>query len=151
MSDDTEDPDTPDTPATDPDSFATVADVEARWHALTADEAARAAVLIGDASQLIRDECPGWRNADSRTLVAVTCAAVIRKMSVSDDRMGITNNQQTAGSFSESFTYSNPMGDLYLTGAEKARVRGGRGRAYSIDLGASSAPQAFVSGLRGAR
>lgn len=125
--------------------FATHADVESRWHTLTEPERERCDILCEDATQQIMDECPGWKSASRRTLVSVCCAMVIRKMLVADDHLGVTNNQQTAGSFSESFTYSNPMGDLYLTGAEKSRINGGRGQAYHLDMAGANAPQIAVS------
>lgn len=128
----------PDEP--DGDSFATVPDLEGRWHALTEAERARAALLLADASQYIRDECPGWEASPARTRTAIVCAMVQRAM-LAGDRMGVTNSQQTAGSFSESVTYGNPMGDLYLTEGEKGRLRGGRGRAYHLDLSGANPAQ----------
>lgn len=62
-----------------------------------------------------------------------------------DDHLGVTNAQQTAGSFSEAFTYSNPMGDLYLTRAEKARLGVGVQRAYHLDMSGADAPRMTVS------
>lgn len=115
------------------ESFATVADLEARWHPLTQAEQTRAETLLGDATQLIKDECPQWETASAQTRMAVCCAVVMRKMTVDDTHLGVTNSQQTVGSFSESFTYSNPMGDLYLTKAEKRRL-GNRQGAWSVDL-----------------
>lgn len=114
--------------------FATYRDVERRWHALTEAERETATVLLEDATQIIMDTCPRWSQASERTLASIACAMVIRKMSVGDERLGVTNAQQTAGSFSESFTYSNPMGDLYLTRAEKARLGRGRARAFHLDM-----------------
>ncbi|NEG54755.1 Gp19/Gp15/Gp42 family protein [Bifidobacterium platyrrhinorum] len=114
--------------------FATYGDLERRWHALTGPERENATVLLEDATQIIMDTCPRWSMASERTLTAIACAMVIRKMSVGDDRLGVTNAQQTAGSFSESFTYSNPMGDLYLTKAEKSRLGGGKARAFHLDM-----------------
>ena len=120
--------------------FANVADIESRWHVLTEPERARAKTLIGDATQLIMDTCPRWAEATPRTRRTIVCAMVIRKMSVADDHIGVTNSQQTAGSFSESFTFSNPMGDLFLTKAEKARLGAARGKAFHLDMAGPSAP-----------
>lgn len=117
-------------------AFATHKDIERRWHALTAVERETATTLLEDATQIIMDTCPRWSQTSERTLTAITCAMVIRKMSVGDERLGVTNAQQTVGSFSESITYSNPMGDLYLTKAEKNRLGGGKARAFHIDMGA---------------
>lgn len=113
--------------------FATVEDLESRWHTLTASEHDKAQTLLEDATQLIMDICPRWESASERTRTAVCCAVVIRKLTVSDEYLGVTNSQQTAGSFSESFTYSNPMGDMYLTKAEKRRL-GGSQQGWHVDL-----------------
>ncbi|MCH9275672.1 phage Gp19/Gp15/Gp42 family protein [Bifidobacterium amazonense] len=126
-------------------AFATYEDIEKRWHTLTTPERETAATLLEDATQIIMDTCPRWSQASERTLKAIVCAMVIRKMLVDDDHLGVTNTQQTAGSFSESFTYSNPMGDLYLTRAEKARLGVGVQRAYHLDMAGENAPQMTVS------
>lgn len=114
--------------------FATYEDVEKRWHVLTAAERETAAILLEDATQIIVDTCPKWAEASERTIKAIVCAMVIRKMLVDDDHLGVTNSQQTAGSFSESFTYGNPMGDLYLTRAEKARLGVDVPHAFHLDM-----------------
>ena len=117
-----------------PEAFATYEDVEKRWHILTGAERETAATLLEDATQIIVDTCPKWAEASERTLKAIACSMVIRKMLVDDDHLGATNSQQTAGSFSESFTYSNPMGDLYMTRAEKARLGVGVPHAFHLDM-----------------
>lgn len=122
-------------------SFAAYGDIEKRWHALTEPERETASTLLEDATQIIMDTCPRWPQASERTRRAITCAMVIRKMLVDDDHLGVTNTQQTAGSFSESFTYSNPMGDLYLTRTEKARLGVGVQRAYHLDMAGVASPR----------
>lgn len=122
-----------------PTPFATTDDIEARWHTpLTDEERRRATAALDDATALIADECSraGVDTASIRpaTLTAITCAAVIRKLTTDDDHLGVTNSQQTAGNFSESFTYSNPMGDLYLTAAERKRLGLRRQRAFAADM-----------------
>jgi len=51
----------------------------------------------------------------------VIYAMVQRSMaSTADDAMaGVRQRTQTAGSYSENFTFANPSGDLYLTAMEK--------------------------------
>lgn len=108
------------TPAADshPDAgaqvFATITDLEQRWHELTTDERKRATALLEDASDLIRQTCPAWSSAGTAALRRVTCAAVRRAMASGGEGDGWTQRSQTAGSFSESVTYANPTGDLYL-------------------------------------
>ena len=47
---------------------------------------------------------------------------------------GVSQHTETAGSYSESISYSNPAGDLYLTSAEKKSLGVGCQRAFSIDM-----------------
>ena len=99
--------------------FAQVGDLEARWHALTGEEYNRAEALLADASDLIRTTCPQWANAKPATLKRIACMAVKRAMQAGPDMSGVTQSTQTAGSYSESLSYANPAGDLYLTTSEK--------------------------------
>lgn len=114
------------------DVYATEGDVEARWRALSDVEATRCAALLADASDLIRTTCPNWQASGADTLRRVTCAAVIRALQ-SGDMAGVTQSSQTAGPFSQSWSYSNPSGDLYLTKAEK-KALGGTVRLGSTDM-----------------
>jgi hypothetical protein len=113
--------------------FAEVADLEERWHTLTASEQAQATVLIGDASEMIVDTCPRYVSASSGTLKSIVCAMVKRAM-VAGDSIGISSTQQTAGPFNESYNYANPLGDLYLTKAEKQRLGRGVQHAFTVDM-----------------
>lgn len=113
--------------------FAQTVDLEARWHTLTASEQEQAMVLIGDASQMIIDTCPRYATASETTLKGIVCAMVKRAM-LAGDSSGVSSTQQTAGPFNESYNYANPLGDLYLTKAERQRLGMGVQRAFSIDM-----------------
>ena len=92
--------------------FATVEDLEKRWHTLTQEERARAEVLLFDASEIIRARYP---HAEERVSGAVLCAvvcAMVRRAMTSADREGITQETETTGPFSNSFTYANPGQNL---------------------------------------
>lgn len=115
-------------------AFATADDLEKRWHALTATEKQKATTLLDDASDLIRTTCPDWQQARPSTLRRVCCAVAKRAMLAGDDTAGVSQHTETAGAFSESFSYSNPAGDLYLTSAEKKSLGVGCQRAFSIDM-----------------
>lgn len=116
--------------------FATVQDLESRWHKLLDSESEQATVLLADASQMVIDTCPQYVNASPLTLTSIVCAMVKRAMISGDsDAVGVSSTQETAGPFSQSMSYTNPMGDLYLTKAEKLRLGKGSQRAFSIDLG----------------
>lgn len=113
-------------------AFATAQDLADRWHALTTDEQAKATALLDDAADLIRTTCPKWRDAAEPTLKRVSCAAVKRAMLNGDDAAGVTQHTETAGAYTESFSYSNPAGDLYLTASEIESL-GGPGTAWAYD------------------
>lgn len=117
-----------------PEPFATVDDLEARWRVLTETERARAEILLADASDKIRVTCPRWAAASAATLRRITCEMVRRAMSVADDMIGVTNASQSAIGFSESKTFSNPMGDLRLWPSEIRELGGGVGRIFSTDI-----------------
>ncbi|KFI50017.1 Gp19/Gp15/Gp42 family protein [Bifidobacterium biavatii] len=122
----------------DPDQpFATTEDLEARWHALTEEERVRAEALLDDASDLIRSTCPRWEQASDATLKRITCMVVKRAMQAGPDLDGVTQATQTAGSYSESRSYSNPAGDLYLKADEKEAL-GGSGTSWSYDMAGGS-------------
>ncbi|GAB3293009.1 Gp19/Gp15/Gp42 family protein [Pseudoclavibacter terrae] len=114
--------------------FASVTDLEARWKTLTADERTRAAVLLGDASQLILDEVPRATDADPKTRQRIVCGIVKRAMSGPADGVGITSLQQGAGPFQATTQFANPTGDLYLTAADRRALGAKRQRAFEIDL-----------------
>lgn len=114
--------------------FATVADLEARWHPLTDNERAKAEVLIGDASDMIIDAAADVDSVRPETLTRICCQMVKRAMiAEATNPTGVTQYSQTAGSFSESGTYANPTGDLYLLAAEKRVLRGSQ-RAWHTTM-----------------
>lgn len=116
--------------------FATVSDLEVRWRTLTADEKARAQVLIDDASDKITTTCPGWVDASETTLRRITCAMVKRAMATPSavDGADVTSLQQGAGPYQATVQFSNPSGDLYLTRAEKFDLGCGKQKASEADL-----------------
>lgn len=112
--------------------FASSDDLKARWPDLSDTKLAE--TLLSDASQLIRDTCPGWAHAPEATLKAIACAMVKRAMIAGSDNVGLSSTQETTGPFSQTWNFSNPTGDLYLTRAEKQRLGQGRQRAFSISM-----------------
>lgn len=123
-------------------AFATATDLAARWRPLSTAEQTQAGVLLGDASAILRAECsdvdarlsaiPPTLDADIPKMIV--CAMVKRAMLAGADVEGVTATQQTAGPFSQSLTYSNPMGNLYLTKAERRLLGCGGQRAFSVDM-----------------
>jgi hypothetical protein len=127
--------------------FANVSDLEDRWRPLTPEEEDRASVLLDDASADIRLAAPSVDQriadfiADPTSTgaldpiipMAVACAMVKRVMIGGSDLDGVTSTTVGTGPFSNGTTYANPMGNLYLTKAERQRLGVGTARAYSID------------------
>ena len=103
-------------------AFADVSDLESRWRELSTDEEARANVLLGDASAmlsaLVKVDSSDYEQ--SELLKMVCCDMVIRAMSsTAADTFGVSQTSMTAGPYTQSFSYSNPSGDMYLTKLEK--------------------------------
>ena len=119
-------------------AYADVSDLEARWRTLTEDEQARAAVLLDDASAMLAaavmvDES----DMQQDTLLKIVCCNMVqRSMSTGDDMFGVSQQSITAGPYTQSFNYSNPSGDLYITKSEK-RMLGisGTGKGRTLMYG----------------
>lgn len=120
--------------------FATTNDLEARWRSLTPSETTQAATLLGDASTMLRSASP---DVDSRlaavppTLDAgiplmIVCSMVKRAM-LAAGTDGVGSTYQTVGPFANQVTYSNPLGNLYLTKAELKMLGVSGARAFTID------------------
>lgn len=103
-------------------AFADVSDLESRWRELSTDEEARANVLLGDASAMLSAlvEVDSSDAGQAELLKMVCCDMVIRAMSATAaDTFGVSQTSMTAGPYTQSFSYSNPSGDMYLTKLEK--------------------------------
>jgi phosphoglucomutase len=93
--------------------YAEVTDVAARFaRELSADEQARAETLIESASVYIEALA---RTDDEAALREVCVNLVVRAMGASEDTYGATSMTTAAGPYSETRTYSSPVGDFYLT------------------------------------
>ena len=108
--------------------FATVEDVEARWRELSPSETGRCEALLDDASVKIATEMlkAGKKYAEygpetliGKAMTIVCSDMVIRAMKTPVDQQPATTYTQSAVGYSESFTYSNPSGDVYMTSAER--------------------------------
>lgn len=109
--------------------FATASDLAARWRALSAEEKARAEVLLDDGSALLAErlaragvEVDPSDEVQATNLRSVCCAIVQRAMTVPEDMAGVSQFSQTAGPFTGSASYANPHADLYLTSTEQKRL-----------------------------
>ena len=120
-------------------AFATVSELESGWHELTGPERDKAVVLLSRASRRIRSTCPGWREAERREpglCADICCAMVQRAMSVDESGLPPVASQvnDTTGPFTSGYTFSNPLGDLYLLDSEKRSLGAGQSRAFAIGM-----------------
>lgn len=117
--------------------YATVENLQAGWRELSSEEVTTATELLARASRKCRAEVPSLDARITNALIDadlvgdIVCDMVKRAMSSVD--AGLTQVSETAGPFTQSRTFSNPSGDLYLTKAEKRQLVGRR--AFSIILG----------------
>lgn len=102
-------------------AYATVSDIESRYSELTTEQESRASVLLDDAAVIINARL-GTETPDQSlepALKVVSCAMVNRALAAgAADAYGVSNATYTMGPFSQSATFSNPSGDLYLTSGE---------------------------------
>ncbi|HEY5201196.1 MAG TPA: hypothetical protein VIJ31_09825, partial [Acidothermaceae bacterium] len=108
--------------------FADADDVAARWRPLSAAEQTVAGILASDASALIRARFPGIDSQvlggalDPGILTMVVAGMVRRAMTAPST--GVTSQSETAGPFSHSQTFANPLGNVFLTAADLTLIIG---------------------------
>lgn len=102
-------------------AFAVVSDIEARWRDLSTTEETRASVLLDDATAILSKlvEVDPNDEAQAYLLKTVCCNMVIREMAAEADTFGVSQTSMTAGPYTQSMSYVNPSGDMYLTKMEK--------------------------------
>lgn len=128
----------------DADQFASTDDLERRWHALTSDEKTKADVHLGDVAEYIKARSPIWRKLRTehpRLLTKVTCDIVRRIMQADSTGFpgGVTQMNQTTGSFSEQYSFDAPTGDMYLRDDEKRLLGIGAQHAFNVDMATGEA------------
>lgn len=121
------------------DAYATLEDLQRRWRLLSADEQQRATTLLSDAAVKVALACKQSGVAidaadklQSEALKSINCEMVKRAMLSPIDMPPMSSFAQTAGSYSESQTYVNPTGDLYMTLGEKKMLGIGTQKMGSI-------------------
>ncbi|NEH12475.1 hypothetical protein, partial [Bifidobacterium saimiriisciurei] len=102
--------------------FATVDDLERRWHTLTEPERTQATELLADASEIIRNRIApypatreiGWQDTHRRGLTIICCQMVRTAMEqqVAGVQTGVTQSTETTGPFSNSYSWLSPDGYL---------------------------------------
>lgn len=113
-------------------AFATAAELAAFWKTLSTDEIARANSLLLLASNRLRGigEKTGV-DVDARVAASavytsnvkwVVMEATKRAMLTPTDQPPVNQYQQTAGVYSENYTYTNPSGDLWFKSSELSEI-----------------------------
>lgn len=120
-------------------AFATVEDLEARWRPLSTAERNTAETLLGDAAVRIASEAPLSdpllpTEHELETRKIVSCNMVKRAMSVADDMLGVTSHSDGTGPFQSQRTFANPMGELYLTKADRKLLGAGGQEVFTVPM-----------------
>lgn len=132
------------------ESFATTTDLEQYWRPLSSDaETVRAATLLAYASRRMRVAAKAQgRDLDADLVLGrldlldvqmVACSIAQRSMTSGASLPGVTQQQETMGPFSQSMTFANPMGNLYLARDDYLQlglrpVKGAFRSAFAVDL-----------------
>lgn len=111
-------------------AYATIEELEARWRPLDDSEKAVAATLLDDAAVYLDKLAPG---AAADALKIVSCNMIKRAMATTgNDLFGVSQGTISADIYSQTFTYSNPAGDMYLTKQDKALLGIGNGGIVTV-------------------
>ncbi len=110
-------------------TFATVGDYTERYGEPA--DAARAEVLLNDASALMLSEYEGFYGTAyekgahatfDRSASAVCCLLVNRVLNAPAAMVGATQYSQAAGGYNASVTYGTALGEMYLGKTERKRL-----------------------------
>lgn len=99
-------------------AYATTADLENRWRALSPDEAVVASTLLDDAA-IILDGMAG-ADVDASIKAIVSCNMVRRAMTTNGDAFGLDG--QTSASYG--WGSNLPAGDLWLSAQDRRMISG---------------------------
>jgi len=121
--------------------YATLTDLRAHWAALPVDREAEATQKLVEASTEIRALYP---DIDGRIAMAkldpdiprlVVCRMVKRSMDAPDNQIaGVGQIQNTAGPFGQTFSFTNPDGNVYLSKSDKALLSAGRSKRAAFTI-----------------
>lgn len=116
-------------------AYADYTDYEARYGALTTSQRSTVGVKLEDAATIL-DSFVEVDASDEQLLARlnlVSCAMVNRAMvAENSEAIGVSNASYTMGPFTQSATFSNPSGDMYLTSMEKRMLGIGTGIIGSV-------------------
>lgn len=121
-------------------AFATVSDLELRWH-IPEGCSERAQALLEDAAVLIESEMRAAhvrinkKDGFQASALKIVSCSVVKRVLASSQEGDYSQMSRTAGSFNEQFTFSNPSGDMYLTAREKSMLGISQGRSRIAQVG----------------
>lgn len=101
-------------------ALATVEDVAARWRPLTSEEVLIVQTLLDDASDIVRVRFPSVdadiaSGAVSAATAVRVVAGMVRRAMMNRDTEGVTQGSETVGPFTQSASFANPNGNLYMS------------------------------------
>ncbi len=126
-------------------NYASVEDLAIFWRELSENERQRAEMLLKLASNILRgkgasvgvdvDAEKNKNTVFAENLKWVILEAVKRALQTPQDTPPVNSYSQTAGPYSENFTYTNPSGDLWFKKSELQILGfGGVQKISSINL-----------------
>lgn len=120
--------------------FADPWDVAARWRPLTPAEETVAGTLCDDASSLIRARFPGidsqvTSGAIDSNILTIVVSGMVKRALISSSAEGVTQQSDTAGPFSQSRSFANPMQNVFLIAADLVLIIGYQPSASSHKFG----------------
>lgn len=126
-------------------NYAEISDLVIFWRELNETERQRAEMLLKLASNILRgkgasvgidiDAEKNKNTVFAENLKWVTLEAVKRALQTPQDTPPVNSYSQTAGPYSENFTYTNPSGDLWFKKSELQILGfGGVQKISSINL-----------------
>ena len=117
---------------------------------------------LARASRYVRSECPGIDSriaayvldpsapgaVDPDLAADVVCEMVKSAAAGSGGGVGISSSQTGAGPYQETLTYSNPVGDLYLTKKQRRLLACGGQQAFTVPMATPEIadPLAWITG-----
>ncbi len=104
--------------------YATINDIEQRWRRLTTEEQSRASVLLEDASTMLTVSFSNSKKditkVDASLLKLVCCNMVSRVLDAGTDTGLYSAKTESAGVYSQTYTYATTGNGLYITRKERA-------------------------------
>jgi hypothetical protein len=121
-------------------TFATADDVSARWRSFSDEESELADQLAKDASLRVQALYPTIllriaAGTVQEEIVRIVVCGMVKRAMLSLGAEGITQLTESGGPYSESRTFANPSGNLYLTAEDKALLsESGARRVKSVPI-----------------